>query len=734
MNTSNTPTTSAARNHEEIDIRRLLGILLDHKKWVLASVFGFALIGFVYGSLATPIYQADALVQIENSGQGNNPLQEVSSLLGQKPPTLSEIEIIRSRMVLGQAVSLLNLDVNVAPVTMPVIGTFLQRQSVGRPGFADGWGYAFSDESVAVSEMPVSDDYLGKTFTLKVQDSYTYKLFDGDGSELGTGEVGQLSTFLDGNVSMRVTSIQAASGAEFTIQHISRLAAINGLKGRFNVGEAGSETGILRWSLTGPDPDATEKALNTIADIYYSQNVQRQSEEARKSLDFLNTQVPEIRAQLNQSEEKLNAYRESKDSVDLSLETKSVLERIVNLESQLNELEMNEAEISQRFTKSHPTYQALLEKKAQLQRERDNLDKQVKGLPETQQEILRLQRDVQVTNEIYVQLLNKVQETKISEASTVGNVRVLDTAEVLSAPVAPNKPLLIAVAIILGLVVGVAGVFLRALFNRGIETQEQIEELGLPVYATIPLSDEQSKLNRRVKRSDKDQSRSVLAGLLASRNPADMSVEALRGLRTSLHFAMLEAKDNRLMITGPSPGVGKSFVSINLAAVCAQAGQRVLVVDADMRKGQVHSVFGAPSENGLSDVLSGKLPLDQVIRDVDGVDNLQYVSRGMAPPNPSELLMGSRFSEFLAAVSERFDLVIVDSPPVLAVTDAAIIGDQVGTTLILARFQLNPPKELELAINRLKTAGVEPRGAILNAVERKAATEYGYGYYHYSYK
>ncbi|WP_295038815.1 polysaccharide biosynthesis tyrosine autokinase [Salinicola sp.] len=237
-----------------------------------------------------------------------------------------------------------------------------------------------------------------------------------------------------------------------------------------------------------------------------------------------------------------------------------------------------------------------------------------------------------------------------------------------------------------------------------------------------------------MKRSSKEQGRSFPSGLLAARNPADVSVEALRGLRTSLHFAMLEAGDNRLMITGPSPGVGKSFVSVNLAAVCAQSGQRVLVVDADMRKGQIHSAFGAASENGLSDVLSGKQGLEQVIRTVDNVDNLHYVARGMAPPNPSELLMTSRFSEFLAQVSERFDLVIVDSPPILAVTDAAIIGKQVGTTLILARFQTNPVKEMELAISRLKTSGVEPRGAIFNAVERKAATEYGYGYYHYSYK
>lgn len=735
MTTTASSTMPAARNHEEIDIRRLLGILLDYKKWILLSVIVFALIALVYVSLATPIYRADALVQIESSAPGNNPLKEVSTLLGQEPPTLSEIEIIQSRMVLGQAVDLLNLDVNVTPVTMPLIGTFLQRQGIGRPGFAAHWGYAFSGESVAISEMPVADDYLGQTFRLKVIDHYSYQLLDSDGHDLGTGKVGELSTFLDGALSMRVTSIDAPEGAEFEVKHTSRLAAINALRGRFSVSEAGSETGILSWALTGPDPAEIQKTLNTIADIYYSQNVQRQSEEARKSLEFLNTQVPKIREQVNQAEEKLNAYRESQDSVDVTMETKSVLDRIVNLESQLNELEMNEAEIAQRFTKNHPTYQALLEKKAQLQRERKNLDQQVQNLPKTQQEILRLKRDFEVNNEIYVQLMNKVQETKIAEASTVGNVRILDHAQAQPAPVSPNKPLLIAVAIIVGLIVGVAAVFLRAMFKRGIETQEQIEELGLPVYATVPLSDEQSKLNRhRGKRKSSSAERHYPAGLLAARNPADVSVEALRGLRTSLHFAMLEAGNNRLMITGPSPGVGKSFISVNLAAVCAQSGQRVLIVDADMRKGHVHSVFDAASENGLSDYLSGKLPLENVIRDVESVENLHYVARGMAPPNPSELLMNARFSEFMTAVSERYDLVIIDSPPILAVTDAAIIGKQAGTTLMLARFQLNPPKELELAVGRLKTAGIEPRGAILNAVERKAATEYGYGYYHYSYK
>ncbi|MCE3025562.1 polysaccharide biosynthesis tyrosine autokinase [Salinicola sp. DM10] len=731
-----TPSASAPRSHEEIDIRRLFGILVDHKKWVLASVAAFALLGLIYVSVATPIYRADALVQIESSSPGSNPLKEVSTLLGQEPPTLSEIEIIQSRMVLGRAVDLLNLDISVAPVTLPVIGGLLERQHVSRPGFAAGWHYAFSGESIAVSEMPVADAYEGQPFRLRVIDSYHYRLFDADGNDLGEGKLGELSNFADGGVALRVTSIDAGAGATFELRHGSRLAAINALRGRLTVAEAGSETGILSWSLTGPDPQETEKTLNTIADIYYSQNVQRQSEEARKSLEFLDGQVPKIRAQVDRAEEKLNRYRESQDSVDLSLETKSVLDRLVNLEAQLNELDMNEAEIAQRFTKSHPTYQALLEKKAQLQRERANLDQQIKAMPKTQQEILRLKRDAEVNNEIYVQLLNKVQETRIAEASTVGNVRVLDSAQVLATPVAPNKPLLLAVAVIVGLIVGVAGVFLRALFHRGIETQEQIEETGLAVYATVPLSDEQRKLNRREQRGRRGTRRDPRypQGLLSLRNPADVTVEALRGLRTSLHFAMLEASDNRLMITGPSPGVGKSFVSVNLAAVCAQAGQRVLVIDADMRKGQVHSVFGATSESGLSDVLGGRLTLDEVIRDVDECEGLNYVARGMAPPNPSELLMGSRFSAFLAAASERFDLVIVDSPPILAVTDAAIIGKQVGTSLMLVRFERNPVKELELAIARLRTAGVEPRGAILNAVERKASTAYGYGYYHYNYQ
>ncbi|PRY67397.1 polysaccharide biosynthesis tyrosine autokinase [Halomonas ventosae] len=225
----------------------------------------------------------------------------------------------------------------------------------------------------------------------------------------------------------------------------------------------------------------------------------------------------------------------------------------------------------------------------------------------------------------------------------------------------------------------------------------------------------------------------VVTGILAERAPADTAVEALRGLRTSLHFAMLEAGDNRLMITGPSPGIGKSFLSVNLATVCALGGQKVLVVDADMRKGHLHHAFQGRSEGGLSELLSGKAAWADVVRD-SGIENLSYVARGTAPPNPAELLMNAGFTAFLEQARREFDLVILDTPPVLAVTDAALVGTQCGTSLMVARFQLNPAKELQIATRRLETAGVTVKGAILNAMERKAATRYGYGYYSYAYR
>jgi len=734
QNVASGATTSESLRYSDddaIDLRRLFGVLIDHKLWIISITGLFAVLGVIYALLATPIYRVDALIQIDDT-PSTNPLTDVNSLLGKEPPSQAEIEIIRSRMVLGRAVDLLNLDIIVAPKRLPLVGNFLVRHGVERPDFAKDWSSTWAGEGITVSEMPVDEAMLGNTITLRVLDSSHYALFL-KGELLGKGSINQLNSFNAGLLNLRVTSLNAASGAEFELTHISRIQAIEGLRESLSVSEQGKETGILSWSMTGEQPQVLQRTLNTIADIYYSQNVERQSEEARNSLEFLDNQVPKIRTQLDKAESKLNIFRTSRDSVDLSLETRSVLERIVNLEAQINQLELTEAEIAKRYTPSHPTYSALLEKKSQLKREMDKLNVQVKNLPETQQEILRLTRSVEVTQAIYVQLLNKVQEMEIAKASTVGNVRIIDDARTLSQPVKPQKVMIVFITTLLGSMLAIGGVLLRTAFHRGVESVDQIESLGISVYASIPLSEEQGNLVRYNHNEKSKRSRIKDVGLLAEKYPTDISVEALRGLRTSLHFAMLDASNNCLMITGPSPGIGKSFLSSNLGSVCAQSGQRVLIVDADMRKGHIHEFFGGKSKNGLSDLLSGQQKTDDVLRDTN-INGLSYISRGIAPPNPSELLMNLKFSQLLQEWSEKFDLVIIDTPPVLAVTDPVIVGSRCGTTLMVVRFERNSVKEIDVARQRLQSAGVEVKGCILNAVEPKAAISYGYGYYNYDYK
>lgn len=221
-------------------------------------------------------------------------------------------------------------------------------------------------------------------------------------------------------------------------------------------------------------------------------------------------------------------------------------------------------------------------------------------------------------------------------------------------------------------------------------------------------------------------------GFLAIENPADLAIEAIRGLRTSLHFAMMEARNNVLMISGASPKAGKTFVSTNLAAIIAQAGKKVLLIDTDMRKGYTHKLFEVSNEYGLSDFLSGKNDLPKSVKKIKNVE-FDFISRGVVPPNPAELLMHRRFGELITWASNNYDIVILDTPPILAVTDAAIIGHYAGTTLLIARFEQNTPKEIEVSYKRFEQSGVIVKGCILNGVVKKASSYYGYGYNHYGY-
>ena len=372
-----------------------------------------------------------------------------------------------------------------------------------------------------------------------------------------------------------------------------------------------------------------------------------------------------------------------------------------------------------------------MEKRKTLQDEKSKLNQRVSAMPKTQQEILRLSRDVDSGQAVYMQLLNRQQELSIAKSSAIGNVRIIDTAVTGPKPVKPKKIIILLVGIILGSLVSVGLVLLRVFLRRGLESPEQLEEIGINVYASIPVSETFAKKMVQNNRWRK-KSHNEVEGFLAIENPADLAIESIRGLRTSLHFAMMEARNNVLMISGASPNAGKTFVSSNLAAVIAQAGKKVILIDTDMRKGYTHKLFNVTNDNGLSDLLSGKIDSAKAIKTIAPV-GFDFISRGIVPPNPAELLMHRRFGELINWASNNYDIVVLDTPPILAVTDAAIIGHYAGTTLLVARFEQNTAKEIEVSCKRFEQSGVIVKGCILNGVVKKASSYYGYGYNHYGY-
>ncbi|ELR7592932.1 tyrosine-protein kinase Wzc [Shigella flexneri] len=677
---------------DEIDIGRLVGTVIEARWWVIGITVVFALCAVVYTFFATPIYSADALVQIEQNS-GNSLVQDIGSALANKPPASdAEIQLIRSRLVLGKTVDDLDLDIAVSKNTFPIFGAGWDRL-MGR-----------QNETVKVTTFNRPKEMADQVFTLNVLDDKNYTL-SSDGGFSARGQAGQM--LKKEGVTLMVEAIHARPGSEFTVTKYSTLGMINQLQNSLTVTENGKDAGVLSLTYTGEDREQIRDILNSIARNYQEQNIERKSAEASKSLAFLAQQLPEVRSRLDVAENKLNAFRQDKDSVDLPLEAKAVLDSMVNIDAQLNELTFKEAEISKLYTKVHPAYRTLLEKRQALEEEKAKLNGRVTAMPKNQQEIVRLTRDVESGQQVYMQLLNKEQELKITEASTVGDVRIIDPAITQPGVLKPKKGLIILGAIILGLMLSIVGVLLRSLFNRGIESPQVLEEHGISVYASIPLSEWQKardsvKTIKGVKRYKQSQ-------LLAVGNPTD------------------------LMMTGVSPSIGKTFVCANLAAVISQTNKRVLLIDCDMRKGYTHELLGTNNVNGLSEILIGQGDITTAAKPTS-IAKFDLIPRGQVPPNPSELLMSERFAELVNWASKNYDLVLIDTPPILAVTDAAIVGRHVGTTLMVARYAVNTLKEVETSLSRFEQNGIPVKGVILNSIFRRASAYQDYGYYEYEYK
>jgi tyrosine-protein kinase Etk/Wzc len=593
--------------------------------------------------------------------------------------------------------------------------------------------YAWGGEEIRLESLQVPPSQLDNTLTLVAGEQGEFALYSAQDELLLEGRVGErVEGELpgQGKISLFVSLLKSRPGTHFNVRRLSELSAISNISSNYSVGEKGRQSAMLSLSMTGPDRGSITTQLNHIANTYVRQNVEWRSEEAERTLKFLEEQLPALKEKVNTAELLYNNYRLEKGSVDLAQETQTVLESVVTVESQLVALQQEREELRQRFKPAHPTMQALDSKILRLKANLETLDNKVENLPETQQEALKLSRDVQVNTELYTTLLNTAQELRVAKAGTVGNVRVIDQAAASGSPIKPRKMRIVSVSTIAGLFFAVFIVFIHRKLQSGVEDPDEAErQLGVPVFASVPHSDLQEKLDRRFNRRKGGQST-----LLTEHANEDPAIESLRSLRTTLHFRLLEAPNNILLVTGPSPGIGKTFIGSNLCAVLALSGKRILLIDCDMRKGMIHRHVRMERSPGLSELIAGSANIEEVVRPTT-FENLSVITSGKLPPNPAELLLHPSLKSHLKSLSTAYDFVLLDAPPVLAVTDAAILGREAGTTLVLARAGQHSMHELEQTIKRLQNAGVDVRGLIFNDMALYSSRySYGYGYKRYTYQ
>ncbi|MCA8252722.1 polysaccharide biosynthesis tyrosine autokinase [Burkholderia sp. AU31624] len=732
-----TSPVSRERSHDrgaELDLPGVVDVLAA-QRWLIALATAACVgAGTLYAFLAPPQYQADILLQVEDSGDtsaAKSMLGDVSSLFDIKSSAAAEAQILASRLVVTRAVDELRSYIVAQPKRFPLVGDFVSRFNTGlaHPGLLGFGGYAWGEEAIVAARFDVPRALEGERFELTRLDDQRYRLTGSALPSAVTGHIGRLEMFptASGPIALDIAHIDANPSTRFSLVRESRAETIDALRRGLDVQEKIKQSGVIVATLRGPDPQRIQSQLQAVASHYVRQHIERKSADAAQSLAFLNAQLPVLKRQLQDAEQRYTDMRNANGTIDLTEEAKLILQQTADATTRRLELQQKRDEMATRFAPGHPDMVALDAQIATLGREQRGFEHQVRRLPDLQQDAVRLMLDVKVDTDLYTALLANTQQLELVKAGKTGSVRLVDTAIVPEDPVRPRRPVVIAAAALIGLALGIALAFARDFLFGGVRHADEIERhLDIDVYATIPDSAAQRQIARRIAQHAPG------PNLLSARHPHDPAVESLRSLRTALRFAMQGARNNVLLLTGPAPGAGKSFVAANFAALLAANGERVLLVDGDLRKGHLHESLGVPRERGFAELLSGTAaPVDVIHRDV--VPCLDFIPTGAVPAHPSELLADERVAALLDALSAGYDTVVIDAAPILAVTDAVTLGHHAGTVLLTARAATTRVAELDEAMRRLAHNGVATSGVLLNGVDPHVG-RYGsrYGAYRYT--
>lgn len=715
--------SQTANTEDTIDLKELFFSLIAQWKLIALCIILSLICALLYLRTTPNTYAVDALVQVEDSkGTSAALLGDLSGMINQKSPAQAEIEILKSRLVLGEVINHLNLNIRISGTEDSFWNRLMAKHKYSTEYSKKSILFKDNQNSFDVRQFDIPQYFQDKNLILSFKEG-KYSLTDEtteqvvfsaplnqisqSSSEYGLWKVGVFS--------------QDHFDAAYNIRKQSLPAAMQTLTASYSVAEKGKLTGVLGLNYQGEDKKHITQVLNAILTAYSQQNIERRSAETAQTLKFLEDQLPELKQQLDVAEREFNRFRQQSNTVDVTKESELYLTQSIALETQKAQIEQQVAEASSKYMDEHPMMQQMNAQLAAINKKIAELDGTLKRLPELQRQYLQLFREVEVKQQLYTGLLNSYQQLRIAKAGEIGNVRIVDTAVEPIKPIAPKKLQILILSIFLGGFLGTLLALLRNMMRSGIKDAAQIEnELDLPVYATVPRSLTQASRNNLLNKRKN-------IPILAVKDSGDIAIESLRSMRTAIHFALMNASNNVIVLSGPAPEIGKSFITVNLATILAQGGKRVLVIDGDMRRGYLHKYFNAEVQPGLAELLNHQNSYEDIVQN-STVENLFFVTRGKSPVNPSELLSTDQFKAFLDQASAHFDHILIDTPPVLAVTDGIIIAQYAGVNLLVARHAQTQIKELEITVNRFEQANVKVNGVILNDVQKGAAGSYGYNY------
>ena len=749
MNTDSKNLSNSApkENNDEIDLMALLfAILRGWKVIVFFAVLGLV-IGILYSRYVNPTFKSDALIQIEENSKGVAALgADISELIGSEvSKAQAEAELIRSRMILEPVVNLLHLRIRLSDPNIGALDRIKSNSTDTQINKPEGVSLKTEDGEVKISQFNVSQEYLNQSFTL-TRSATGFVLTNG--FDDFKGQIGKAHLFkgTDGQIQIKVDDLPA-DGYSVNIAKQSLQTTTDQINSALSVVEKGKQTGIIQLSMTGANQQQTSLILKQIVLSYIDQNQSRGSEETTKTISFMETQIPTLKKKLEDSEAIFNEFRKKYGTIDVSKEAELLLTESSQIDVQLNELKLKKADLTTFYTEEHPLVIQINEQLAVLNNRKNEIDDTIAGLPEIQREFLQLSADSAINREIYLTLLKNYEQLKIVKAGQIGFARIIDLPINNFKAIAPKKLLIIILVTLLGAMLGTMLVLLKNMLRNVVKDPERLEaKTGVPVVATVP----RSPLLTRLRKSNKKAPNRLLAYV----DNNSLSYEAIKSLRTNLMFGMpapgrAGQRAKVILITGESPGVGKSFISSNLTEVFAQLDKKVLIMDADMRLGELHKMFNMSQDNGLGDYLSqdtthlsndnaqvSKIVANQKVNNLasflhpTGIDNIDFMPRGQHPRNPASLLANGSFDHLMKELNLHYDYIVIDSPPVLAASDAMILSQYADKVLMVARYDKSIEGQVVYAVNQMNKANIKVDGIILNDVQQGLLSKYSY---HYSY-